>query len=219
MVIVVSILLAFGIDTWWAGTQERHLAATYVSRVERDVLLDIARWRDESAAMVQKQASLDRALAWLRSPDFADAAVRDFLEDLTSGAQRSYGLGIVAERSAFDELISTGSFQLLGAELGEAVRGYHRSVDFSRARHIARETTYAARVYELTPRAPDSDASVRTDLTAGDRERIARRALVAALEGPLVAERNLSQLREALFENLLDEAATLLDLVRVRDAF
>lgn len=217
-VIVGSILLAFGIEAGWARMQERSLAADYVARVERDLQVDTAQWGEDEVS-IRKGAALDEALVWSQDPDFAAPAIERFLENLTYGAQRAYGLGINAERSAFDELVSTGHFQLLDAELREALLRYHRSVDFARDRVTARESTYAAKVYELTPRDVVSNVAMSADLTSADRERIARRAVDADLEGPLVAERNQGQLRQVVKGQLFVEATNLLDLIRLGGAF
>jgi len=212
--IVVSILLALGIDTWWSGVQDRRLVADYVSRIEDDLSIDTVQWRAMVEAMTPKQEALDRVGAWLDTPDFAESAVRTFLEDLAAGAQRSYGLGTRAERVAFDELVSTGRLQLLNSELREALLRYHSAVDFQRARIEARESTYAATVYELTPRDPGSDATLLKGMPAPALERLARRALAEDLAGPLVAERNLSQLRAGVAGGLLGQATALLVLIR-----
>ena len=216
--IVGSILLAFGIEAGWARMQERSLAADYVARIERDLQVDTSQW-GEDGVLIRKGVALDEAWGWLQDPDFAAPAVDRFLANLTYGAQRAYGLGIYAERSAFDELVSTGRFQLLDAELREALLRYHRSVDFARDRITARESTYAAKVYELTPREVVSNVLMSADLTSADRERIARRAVDADLEGPLVAERNQGQLRGAVMAQLFLEATELLDLIQRGGAF
>ena len=181
-------------------------------------MVDSVRWQP-SEIYPNKRAALDRAMAWLADPDFAESAVEGFLDDLTVGAQRAYALGINAERSAVDELISTGRFHLLDGELREALLGYHRMVDFDRARLAARESTYAAKVYELTPRSLGSTADIRTDLSGPERERIARRALAANLEGPLVAEKNQAYLRQTTTERLWVESIRVLDLARRGGAF
>jgi hypothetical protein len=217
-VIVGSILLAFGIEAGWARMQERSLAADYVARVERDLQVDTSRW-GEDEVLIRKGVALDEAWVWLKDPDFAAPAVERFLANLTFGAQRAYGLGINAERSAFDELVSTGHFQLLDAELREALLRYHKSVDFARDRITARESTYAAKVYELTPRDAVSNVAMRAGLTNAELERIARRAVDADLEGPLVAERNQGELRQVVIRQLFVEATDLLDLIRMGGAF
>ncbi len=119
--IVGSILLAFGIEAWWDRVQDQRLEQAYVERLVLDLRGDSALWDDGAEPLAEKQNGLNAAEAWLRSPDLTPSARDKFLEDLTIGARFAYNLGIRAERTAFDELVSTGRLQLLSQDLREAL--------------------------------------------------------------------------------------------------
>jgi len=210
-VIVGSILLALGIDTWWEQAQDRQQADEYLIRLASDLGSDLSNWGDEVGMLAQKQAGLDGAISWIRTPDEDPRAVDQLLNDLTQGSRLSFGHGITAQRATFDELISTGALRLLHPDLRAPLQTYYRFVAGQRARLTSRETDYQSRVYSLVPR--DPEFVVREDLSISDRLRIARRVLDSDLETLIVAERNRGRLRRDLVAILLDRTEAVLALV------
>jgi hypothetical protein len=211
-VIVGSILLAFGIDAWWDGVQESRDRDAYVLRLVRDLETDVATWEGVAASVPGKQASLDRVLSWVRSPDLARSAIDPLLQDVVQGARLAYGgVAIRPQRSTFDALVSTGALRLLSPTLRDALLDYQSQVDYSRSRLIARETEYAQRAYGLVPR--DGEYVVSSSLTESERVRVAERLLREDLEALVIAESNRANLLSTTLQDLIRGATELLAVI------
>ena len=129
LVIVSSILLAFGIDAWWEDVKDGRSEAAYLSRLEADLRVDLSEWDGQGPALSRKQAALDRALSWIQSPDETPQAIDQLLEDLAQGTMFAYEGGFVAQSATFDELISSGTLGLLSPEVRTALQNYFRLVE------------------------------------------------------------------------------------------
>ena len=210
-VIITSILLAFAIDAWWEGVGDSRSEADYLARLEADLRVDLENWESEGPSLSRKEAALDRALAWIQSPDGTPQAIDQLLDDLARGSMLAYEGGFVAESTTFDELISTGSLGLLSPKVRTTLLDYHREVGQWRAILASRQTDYAATIYGLIPRELEFD--VREGLAAEYKARIARQILDQDLEALVVAERNRGRLRQTSVGELFVEAQAVVDLL------
>ncbi len=125
VVIVASILLAFGIQAWWEETQERTEEREIIERLISDVQADIQGIEGGLNALRPKEQSLSRVDSVLGE---SDARPRDpvlFLGDVINGAQygwNQYG----TRRTTFDELLGSGTFSLIrDTELRESTSSYY----------------------------------------------------------------------------------------------
>ena len=211
VVIITSILLAFGIDAWWERVTDNRTEADYLSRLEADLRVDVEKWETDGPTLSRKEEALDRALVWIQSPDQAPAAVSQLLEDLTLGSMLAYEGGFAAQSATFDELISTGGLGLMSPAVRTALLEYHRQVEQWRMILAARQTDYAATVYGLIPREVEFD--VREGLGHDAKARIAEQILARDLESQIVAERNRGRLRQRSVGELLVQARAVVDLL------
>jgi hypothetical protein len=193
VVIVGSILLAFGIDAWWDGEQDRRAASEYVVRLTSDLQEDISRWQEQSVNNARKQESLARVLEWVRADDQTLESGARLLDDFTTSTHLAYGeVAIQSQRSTFDELISTGGLRSLSPLLRELLLNYYRQTEFRGALLSARETGYASRIFDIIPRDPAEDRKAFPGLTEEERLDVVRRLRLEDLEGSMVGERNLA---------------------------
>lgn len=113
MVIVASILLAFGIDRWWDAREDARAEQDYVERISADLR--------ETRANIEQNGEHYRTLlrhAQAVLPIFAGQArvPDDTLGFLASALQASRITAPVVARSAYDDLISTGNLRLLRSD-------------------------------------------------------------------------------------------------------
>ena len=104
-VIVVGVLIAFGVEAWWSGIQDR--------RLEREVLeslsTDLATVVDQVAGLIRRDSSIVS-----RADGFAvaDADVTaDSVYSLISGLFAT--VPVEPRLRTYDELVSSGQFHLL----------------------------------------------------------------------------------------------------------
>ena len=153
VVIVASILLAFGLQAWWDGVQERIEEREIIERLISDVQADIQGIVGEGLnSLPRKERSLSRVDSVLGE---SDARPRDpvlFLGDVIYGAQygwNQYG----TRRTTFDELLGSGAFSLIrGTELRESISSYYTAHLTAQNRIDERETEYPHISYRLVPR-------------------------------------------------------------------
>lgn len=215
LVIVSGVLVALAADEWRGSLSEARLAETYRARIIRDLESDTALWRSIEEQAKAKIAALDQALRWVRNPSFEPAAVSQLLQDLTIGTRLSYAGGTNANRTTFDELVSTGRVDLIpDAVIRRDLMAYYLRVDNQRTRIVSRNTQYAPTIYELIPR--DPEFLVSPALEDSDKLRVARRAQQADLEGLIIAERNLGRLRLEVTDEMFARADSLLQSFRRR---
>ncbi len=105
--IVGSILLAFGIEAWWEGMQERIEEREIIERLISDVQADVQGVEFGLSVLPRKEASLRRVDSLLNAPDPSPRDPVMFLEDVIYGSQ--YGWSQAgAQRITFDEFCPSG---------------------------------------------------------------------------------------------------------------
>ena len=113
VVIVGSILLAFGIEAWWDDRQEAEVERGYVARIAADLR--------ETRASIEENADhyqmlLRHAAAVAPILDGAQPFPEDTLGFLASVLQASRITAPIVARSAYDDLISTGNLRLIRSD-------------------------------------------------------------------------------------------------------
>ena len=113
LVIVVSILLAFGLDAWWETRQEEEVELGYVARIAADLR--------ETRASIQENADhyrmlLGHAAAITPILDGVQAVPEDTVGFLASVLQASRITAPIVARSAYDDLVSTGNLRLIRSD-------------------------------------------------------------------------------------------------------
>jgi hypothetical protein len=123
-VIVGSILLAFGIDAWWDGLQDRRLERQYYVRVAADLT-------DDSASIERimrfNQVYRQSALALIEVAEGRGGSAHDHSELMHMVAWAGYLTRMNLETATFDDLVGSGRLGLLTApELTSALLLYYR---------------------------------------------------------------------------------------------
>jgi len=107
--IVVSILLAFGIQAWWEGRQERALELKYVERLRADLEADTIRFNDIEVAFSIKVGVLRDLLRANGTP----LPVRDANELMARLDLSTYNAVTQISSATFHEMESSGALRLL----------------------------------------------------------------------------------------------------------
>ena len=123
MVIVVSILLAFGIDASWEAAQDRARERAYLARMHDEFVNGLVNLERVLTLTVEAAAAMDSLIVWAKSggPDDPVAIARTVL---TAGDYEFISKDLVMDQ-AYQELISTGSLGLIrDAAIGERLTSY-----------------------------------------------------------------------------------------------
>ena len=151
VVIVASILLAFGIDAWWNGHQDRQAEEVYIGRIAAD----LTETRDQIIRASERyEMVLEHGGAILPVLTGEHELPGDIVGFLASVLQASRITEPVVARSAYDDLISTGNLRVIrDATLRTALSQFYatvenalRPVDF-----VGDQTPYRAVVRGLLP--------------------------------------------------------------------
>ncbi|MEP0200801.1 MAG: hypothetical protein ABJ084_00015 [Halioglobus sp.] len=107
LAIVVSILIAFGIDAWWEDIQERDLASEYMCALRAEIDLTVRELSNDLESLIEIEEVLQ--------PYLQDAPLDSF--ELQSMLRTAiYVPNIAPPRAVQDELIETGGNRLSGIE-------------------------------------------------------------------------------------------------------
>ena len=114
VVIVVGVLVALGLESWWQGRQERVLEAEYLESLQTELRRNLASIESVSDVSELKRSWLERARIILEAGLVADSA-GIFLE----GALQGSGVPVVPQVSdaVFQDLVSTGRLALIRDDL------------------------------------------------------------------------------------------------------
>lgn len=212
-IVVLGISIAFSVEQCRMDKVAAEQEQLIIDRLLQDIEAETNRWGFLQDSLKTKGAALDKALDWVRNPDFTEAAVTQYLDNLVSGAQRAYGVGLVASTATFDELTSTGLLNALEDRgMRQAILDLYASTQREQRRATSRVTGYSAAVYRLIPRNPEYQ--VDPALEAHEKERIARRSQELDMEGLIIAERNLGRLMAQSAASLSGSAKQLTSSLR-----
>jgi hypothetical protein len=111
VVIVLGVLVALGLESWWQGRQNRELAEEYVESLITEASAGVATVRSTSAVSGLKRRWLARANRIFEADLVGDSAAV-FLEGVLQGS----GIAVVPNLSdaVFEDLQSTGRLSLFG---------------------------------------------------------------------------------------------------------
>jgi len=115
VVIVVGILLALAIESWWGELSDERKVQTYLVALEEDLLTDSVFYADVALPrMVRKREVLDAIAPVVRGDTPVPVDTLAFLDQLAFGGLFGIPGGFVlAESTTMDELVATGSLALI----------------------------------------------------------------------------------------------------------
>lgn len=122
--IVVSILLAFGIDAWWEQEREQDLAASYVERLRTDIEHDLAAYRLTVAWSAAIDASALYVLSVYRGKELSPEQYDEFAYHLF---RTSWNMQGRTTSATYEDLVGTGNFGLLPVDLRNEITKYQGS--------------------------------------------------------------------------------------------
>jgi hypothetical protein len=128
VVIVVGILLALAIESWWQGRADDAKVRTYLGALEDDLLSDSIFYADvASPRMVRKREVLDAIGPVVRGRAPVPADTLGFLDEVALGGLFGIPGGFsFAETTTMDELVATGALALFeSAELRAELTLYY----------------------------------------------------------------------------------------------
>lgn len=137
LLIVVGVLVALFLESWWSSKQDRDLEATYIEELRREAQTHIDSINLTAAVSARKRESLEEAITLL-SDVFDPDSARELIQGLLQGS----GIPVVAELSSavFSDLESSGRLNLItNNELRRAVLQYYAGLPamFQRAERWA----------------------------------------------------------------------------------
>lgn len=109
VIIVVSILLAFGIDAWWDGRQDRRLEAEYLAAILGEVDRNLDALPGNRSVLERSYSDLLQARTLLRSGSYMDSP-GTFIVSLNRGL--IYGVPSIST-AVFDDLTNSGRMVLI----------------------------------------------------------------------------------------------------------
>jgi hypothetical protein len=176
LVIVISILLAFGIDAWWSGVQDHRLERDYLQRILAD-----QRANEDVIAALNRQQRSQLHHARLIYPLVSHGAWDGL--DTTSAVVSSYRASPtptpVWVNYTFEELKSAGKIGLIrNSQLRSQLLEYYRFLETADYTYDLMSTAYRDAVRERLD--PDLQLAIRR--TCGSRESHTCRVEVAPSE-------------------------------------
>ena len=123
VVIVVSILLAFGIEAWWDGRQDTERAEDYAVGLLEDAQTNLNRL-DQSRSEAERQLEASKALGeWLKGD--GDGADPDSVLTLLVA---SFGVARFSPTTqGYDQVVSAGDLGLLSEEVRFAMAAWNEA--------------------------------------------------------------------------------------------
>jgi hypothetical protein len=213
IIVILGVTIALAAEQWRQSENDRELEDQYLSRLIEGIEGDIERWNSLLASVELKNDALDNARNWIQASNDSRTVRDRYLQDLTDGARMAFGAGIVAGRTTFEELISSGNFILIeDATLRESIAGYYGIIENQTRRISNRATNYQAAIYQLIPR--DPEFTVHPDLSETDKERIIERSELLDIESLIIGERNFGRLEIEILNGLFSMAEQLLQELR-----
>lgn len=198
VVIVVSILMAFGIDAWWDATLERGLEREYLSRLEADLESGRSRiggYGDRFSDVANAVEQLIGRLA--SSAPIADTA--ELVALAVKAGQTGFSSDFLTYDATYQELLSTGNLGVIqDADLRQALVEHFRA-----ARALVEEVqdlpqAYSVRVKSVLGYAPSEYERGSVTMTSESEERLL--GAIFGGDGALMELRHLqSELRAGLF--------------------
>lgn len=161
--ILASILLAFGIEAWWAGSQESNEANDLLRALQAELRSNVEAFDREREFRAAKTKSA-RAILDLALQDSPDISVEDF--DALLGNLTWTGTTAL-RRGAFDSIIQGGRLQWIEpVELRTAVAGWGAAHELTRSWESQAQESYAR---DVLPYLIQSTNLPQIMTTVGDR--------------------------------------------------
>ena len=123
LLIVAGILVALQVQTWYEGRKNAVLLESYLERLESDIQSDIEHKTNSLNFNSQKGDLVDFLLEVAQNPAAIQGRSVEFLAAITHSPIYSEGPLFTA---TFEELKSTGTFQLIDDELKSLLNNYYR---------------------------------------------------------------------------------------------
>ncbi|MEZ4738876.1 MAG: DUF6090 family protein [Flavobacteriales bacterium] len=127
VLVVVGILIALQLNAWKAEAKDRGTEQTYLKNLRKDLLLQLEVIDSQNEHEILKVAQADSAMTY-----FSSGLSLDKLEHLLIGRNGLYTRKtFVANRSTFEDLVSTGNMALIrSAEVKEDLMRYMQLLEY-----------------------------------------------------------------------------------------
>ncbi len=188
LIIVVGVLIAFGVNDYWTGRQDRALELHYVKRILAEVEYDIewvgGFWNDYVAG---KYRALDAIAPVVRGKEPVPQDLETFFDNVGQGGRAGLSPPYWVTTTTFDDLKATGNLRLIrNADFRSKINKYYRDYEDDYRRLRARTTGYSMFVHSIYPSELRGDKNMKAIEAFG-------------------VERALERIQSEEFQNLLNQ--------------
>lgn len=151
LVVVLGVLLALGINDYWAFRQERAIEYVYLLRLFADVEADISYIdTDVNQLLDRKIKALDAIAPVVRGEQPIPEDVESFLRNVSLGASGGASSTHWIVNTTFEDLLNTGNLRLIrDADLRQEIALYYEEFEEFFLRSRDRRTNYAKFVWSV----------------------------------------------------------------------
>jgi hypothetical protein len=149
LTIVVGVLIALAVGSWWEGVQERAEAASYKERLIAALESDEMEFAKAADRALSVDAAALEVLAVYRGKNVSPDAAEDFAMAVLAA---SWMPTATVATDTFEDLVSTGNLALLPPEIREALGGYYGRVKVVAEREAIFRARLASGYWQVPPR-------------------------------------------------------------------
>ncbi len=166
LTIIVGVLIALSVGSWWEGIQERAEAASYAERLVVALDFDESEFRNAGNRARSVDSAALEVLAVYRGRDVAPDDAVDFARSVLAASWMPPG---TAATDTYQDLVSTGKLVLLPPEVREALSAYYGRVKLINEREAIFRARLGSGYWLVPPRVlgPELLPAIWSDAAAG----------------------------------------------------
>lgn len=207
LLIVIGILIALQINSWYSFRQDRVAEKEYLLRMVEDLKIDTVNIASMIGLAKEKETSIEFLFPYVRSKDKVIIDTLQFIDRFVKSSYLGWAHYQVTT-GTIEELRNTGDFRLIqNAPLRSEIVNYYLQAEQGYQRIEKRRGNYPNEIYRLVPRSED-DESYRSDLNSNiEMIELLRNSNLA---NSMMAELNLAQFIYISLNDLLENSRKLL---------
>ncbi len=210
LIIVLGVLIAFAVNDYWSGRQDRELELQYLKRIYADLKSDES-WVTLSIenTIPSKMAALDSIAPVVRGLRPVPEDVEQFVRNVAIGGRGGASPSYFVTATTFEDMKATGNLRLIrDAELRSKINAYYVGFDNNHTRLLARTTGYFMFVHSIFP--AEKRQNIDTELIQKfDVQRAVEKILSPEFQDLLNQEYNFAYFMEDMYRRYASYSADL----------